>query len=119
MADGRVRRFTESDGRRVETAGAAVQAMPVVAAEIARWLGGRFSESPDFQADLVPGQKVVLTPRAPALAGMIQRIELAFDDTPGVIRTVTVVEARDASTVLTFGDPRLNQALPANLFRDP
>jgi len=118
-AEGRTRRFAESEGRLVEAAEAPFEVMPMVMKEITRWLGGRFSESTDFEATLVPGQKIVLAPRNEALSRWVQRIELAFADTPGVIRTVTIVESPESSTIMTFSEPRINQPVAGRLFREP
>jgi outer membrane lipoprotein-sorting protein len=119
MRGERVRQYVESDGRLTEAAGAGVAAMPVVMGEIALWLGGRFAESPDFNAELIPGRRVVLTPRRPALARIIQRIELEFDETPGMIRRVTITESETSVTALDFENARLNQPLPETLFEKP
>lgn len=119
MHDGRTRRFADADGQLVEISGAPVEMMPTVMAEITRWLGGRFSESTDFESELVPGEKIVLSPRAPALARIIKRIELAFADTPGMIRSVNIIEDEASFTVLEFFAPRLNEPVPEGSFGGP
>lgn len=119
MHGGRTRQFVECDGRLIEAAGAAVEALPLVMGEITLWLGGRFAESADFAAELIPGRRVVLSPRNPALARIIRRIELDFDDTPGMIRRVTISESETSETTLEFDSARLNQPLAQDLFEKP
>ena len=116
---GRTRQYVYKDGEMLEVSAAPARVMPVVMAEITRWLGGRFSESTDFKAELVPREKIILVPAAPALAGVIQRIELAFHDTPGVIRSVKIFESEASFTVFEFNDPRLNANVPDEMFQGP
>ena len=119
MHDGKTRQYVDRDGRLAAVTGPAIEALPVVMAEITNWLSGRFQDSTDFRAELVAGQKIVLVPRNPALAGMIQKIELTFDDTPGMIRKVTIVESEDSVTILSFIDPQLNPKVPETVFQGP
>jgi outer membrane lipoprotein-sorting protein len=119
MHDGRTRQYVEREGRLAAATGPAMEALPMVMAEITNWLSGRYRDSADFKAELVAGQKIVLFPRDPALAGMIQKIELAFDDIPGMIRTVTIVESEASVTILNFQNPQLNPQISETVFQEP
>jgi hypothetical protein len=100
----------------VETAGASTPVMPAIMAEITRWLGGRFADSADFTAELTAGEKIVLRPRSPSFARVIHRIELMFDDVPGLIQSVKIIESEDSFTTFEFIAPRLNEPVPEKLF---
>jgi outer membrane lipoprotein carrier protein len=118
MHGGKIRRYIRTDRGIIQDAGARLQAMQLVMREITGWLAGRFTDNPDFEAALIPGPKIVLTPRSPALAGIIQKIELVPAQQPGVIRTVTIYENAHSYTRLTFTDCRLNKKMDDRLFEE-
>ncbi len=117
MHQGKTRRYIKRDGALIEDAGAKQPTIRHVFEDIIRWLGGRFDENPAFAAQLVPGGRIVLTPRDPSLARFIQRIELDLARRPGVIEAVRIYESEDTFTILSFKNVVLNQPLPETLFR--
>ncbi len=120
LQEGHTRRFFQGlEGTLIEERGAALDAMQVVGEEIRLWLSGRFEESVAFSAALAPGPIIVMTPRQPALSGLIARIELKLSPRPGEIETVTIYEGEDAFTRLTFSRTFLNQPMPPAIFEDP
>ncbi|MCP4694086.1 MAG: outer membrane lipoprotein carrier protein LolA [Desulfobacterales bacterium] len=118
MHEGRTRRVIEKEGTFHEDAGANLQSMHVVVQEITRWLGGRFDDNPDFAAELAPGPTIVLTPKNASLSAIIQRIELALSDKPGVIRSVIIHESENSFTRMIFEDAELNAPIPNAVFRE-
>lgn len=119
MHDGRVRRFTEDTRTHVfrEESGAGLDAMQVVFEEISQWLAGRFEDNPMFDARLQPPHSIILTPKQPAFAKVLQRIELVLGERPGVIRQVRIVEGENAYTELNFSGTVLNQPIDAERFQ--
>lgn len=120
MHDGRVRRFiADASGFRQESS-AGLAAMQVVLEDISQWLKGRFDQNPMFTAHLLPGRRIVLTPREAAMGEVIQRIELNLAPQPGVIRSVLIYENESSYTEMIFSRTVLNQAIAAELFtKDP
>jgi outer membrane lipoprotein-sorting protein len=118
MHGGKIKRYIRTDQGLIEDAGARLQAMQVVMREITGWLAGRFNNNPDFKAALAPGPRIVLTPRNPALAGIIQKIVLVPAKRPGVIRTVFIYESERSYTKLTFTDCRLNEKMDDRIFQE-
>jgi len=115
-----IKRFTQKDSVLEEDSGANLVAMEVVLNEISQWLGGRFTENPDFIATLdAENQKILLKPREKALSAMISRIELVLSKTPGLMETVTIYESEDSFTRLTFQDTRLNETIDDTRFKTP
>jgi hypothetical protein len=86
-------------------------------AEITHWFKGRFDESRMFTARLETGRKIVLLPKDPAFAKVIQKIELQLANQPGVIESVIIYESRDSFTRLTFEKTTLNAEIPEDFFR--
>ena len=116
MHTGRIRRFVHTDGRLVEDAAAGLQSMQVVVQQITQWLNGRFDENPAFSAVLEPGRNIVMTPREPALARLIQRIEITLSQQPGVLESVTIFESEDSFTRLVFQNVTINPRLNDTAF---
>ncbi len=119
LHNGRVRRFSERQGRLVEEQGMGLDTMQLVLAEIENWIQGRFTENRAFRVSQGQGRTIVLTPRQDALSSYIRRIELEQGDRPGLLRSVTIVEGEDAFTRLTFSNAVLNHPVPAKLFTAP
>lgn len=119
MNRGTVRRYVFSGGEWLEESGERLQGMGVVMQEIGRWLHGRFDENQAFAATLVGGSpaRIILRPREQSFARMVQRIELTLSPRPGVIRSIAIIESEDTVTLLEFRDVKINQELPAALFR--
>lgn len=120
MHAGRTRRFVNGPSGWTEEQGAGLEAMQVVMEEISQWLAGRFDANPLFQARLEPGRRIVMTPKEEAMGRVIQRIELALADQPGVIQQVTIFESEKAFTRMAFDHTVLNARIDETLFRsDP
>ncbi len=117
MHKGEVRRFIQSQKGLVEDTAGNLQSMDFVLQEIAKWLNGRFDENPMFEASLVPGNKIVLTPKNQDMDQFIQRIELVMDDQPGVMKEVAIYESADSYTRFKFIDSQLNLAIPEAEFQ--
>ena len=117
LHNGRTKRYVQKNGRFVEDASANLQSMQVVVQEITQWLNGRFDENPAFTAKLESGRKILLVPKDPSFAKLIQRIELLLADRPAVIKSVVIYESQDSFTKLTFENVTLNQRLDEALFR--
>lgn len=116
--DGEAKRFTESDGKLKEDAGAGMQAMQFIMPEISGWLGGRFENNPLFSASLSGNGRILLKPKDEGMAKFIQRIELIMSNTPGVIDEVLIFESQDAYTRMVFSNTRVNPELDDRLFLD-
>lgn len=116
MHGGRVDKYTYGQNGFRKDSGLSLQAMQVVMEEMGRWIGGRFTDSPEFSASLDSCRKIVLRPRNKALAAIISRIELVPSDRPGVIQSVTIYEGRDSFTRIIFKNVRVNEDLKDDLF---
>ncbi len=116
---GKTERFVQSGDGLAADRGAGLQAMNAVTDEMRRWLAGDFESSTLFTARLEAKQRIVLTPRADAMAEFIRRIELELDSRPGVIGAVTIYEDDQSFTRIVFDDVRLNAPVDARLFEDP
>lgn len=116
--DGAVRKYVKGADGWITEGGPGLQAMAVVMEEMSRWMHGRFADNPSFTAELLPGPVIVMTPTAPAMAAVIQRIELKLSKTPGVIESVTIRESESAFTVISFENVQRNTPLPETLFKE-
>jgi outer membrane lipoprotein-sorting protein len=117
MHNGRSTRYVVKDGRLAEDRGINLSAMQTVLAEIAMWLNGRFTENPNFTAELKNGGKIVLRPKEESFSAIIERIILTFSTRPGIIETVRIEEGPKSFTQLTFANVVLNQPLAESLFK--
>jgi hypothetical protein len=117
MHGGGSRRFIQSDQGWREDAGAELKSMNFVFQEISNWLNGRFDENPLFNASLMPGNKIVLTPKGNGMDQFIQRIEMVMADEPGVMKEVLIYESADSFTRFSFITPQLNQPLSGTVFQ--
>ncbi len=115
---GKTERYVQAGNGLAPERGPGLQAMNLVLDEMRLWLNGDFEGSRIFAARLEQEGRVVLTPRAEALAGFIQRIELELDHRPGVIRTVTIYEEADSFTRIRFEAVHLNRPEDPALFED-
>lgn len=117
MHDGRTRRFVGGPAGWTEESGRGLEAMQVVMEEISGWLAGRFADNPLFDARLESGRRIVLVPKEEGLRRLIQRIELALADRPGVLQSVSVYESESAFTRMSFSNVVLNGAVAEAVFR--
>ncbi len=116
MHKGNVARYVKGEDGFVRDEGTRLQAMQIVMDEISMWLSGNFRDNPDFEASLEPGPVIVLKPKNEGFAAIIQRIELALSQTPGLIETVAIYESETSFTRLKFANERLNQPIQDSVF---
>jgi hypothetical protein len=116
MHGGVSRRFIQSDQGWRDDPGAELKSMNFVFQEISNWLNGRFDENPLFKASLMPGNKIVLTPKGNGVDQFIQRIEMVMADEPGLMKEVLIYESADSFTRFSFIAPQLNQPLAEAVF---
>lgn len=116
MHNNSVRRFGRSENQWKEESAGNMQSMDIVFQEITHWLNGRFDESTMFTAALMPGNKIVLTPKNKGLEKFIQRMELVMADQPGVMQEVVIFESQKAYTRIRFENPELNPSLSNAVF---
>jgi outer membrane lipoprotein-sorting protein len=119
LHQGRISKFIDRDGQLRQDQGMGLDAMQVVLAEISNWLDGRFTDNQMFAVSQRDPQTIVLTPKDPGLAALINRIELQLADQAGLLDTVTIIEGQEAWTSLHFADRQLNQPIPEERFTKP
>ncbi len=117
MGNGETRRWIKTQKGFREDHSPGLKGMGIVLDEITKWLAGNFNDNPDFKATLVPGRKILLTPKNKALLSIIAKIVLKLSDTPGIMESVTIFESEDSYTLLKFINPELNPGLDKKLFR--
>lgn len=117
MHEGGGQRFTFSDKGWGEDGGGEMKSMNLVFQEISNWLNGRFDENPLFNASLVPGNRVILTPKGSGMDQFVQRIEMILGEQPGVMKEVWIHEGPDSSTRFLFKDIQINLPVSEMLFR--
>jgi len=108
MHKGRIKRYAETSSGLVEDSQRNPKGMQIILQEISRWLQGRFSDNPAFDATLKSGRKIVLIPKGKALSKMIERIELILSYRPGIIKSVTIYEGQDSYTRFRFTNTKIN-----------
>ncbi|MBI5556873.1 MAG: outer membrane lipoprotein carrier protein LolA [Deltaproteobacteria bacterium] len=118
MHNGKVKKYIEQDGEFREDKGMQPGSMQVVLAEIANWLGGRFTGNEMFNVSFPEKQTVLLTPREQGVAAFISSIQLKLADQQGLLDEVTIFEGPESYTRLTFSNRILNQEMPVALFID-
>jgi outer membrane lipoprotein-sorting protein len=117
MHDGRMEKMIERDGRFERDNGAGNGSMQIILPEISRWLDGRFTDNPVFNAARKDDRTIVLTPKEQGLQAIISAIELHLGEDQGVMDSVTIFEGPDAYTRLTFTNIVLNREIPESYFR--
>jgi outer membrane lipoprotein-sorting protein len=104
----------------VKDASANTQALGLVMDKLTAWLAGKFTQDTAFEAKLLtsPQRRVVLTPRQPEMAKLLQKVELVFgkQDALVIVTEVIITENAQASTRIRFENVKLNQALDEKLF---
>lgn len=116
LHQGKTTRYIEKNGTIIEEDGVNLPFMQMMLQEITRWIEGRFDENRAFQAQLVPGRMIVLSPKEKNTARMIQQIEIRLSDRPSVIKSVTIYEGKNSFTRLEFKKVILNPPLKEALF---
>ncbi len=118
MHDGKIKKYTEKNGKLVEEQGMSLESMQIVFGEINNWLKGHFNDNPTFKASLTDDHTILLTPKDKAIAQFIQKIMLKLSSNASLIDTVTIYEGSASFTRLTFQHPQINQELKSSLFTD-
>ncbi|MBU1137951.1 MAG: outer membrane lipoprotein carrier protein LolA [Proteobacteria bacterium] len=119
LHDGRIRKFIEQNGKFVEESGMGVDSMQIILQEITGWLDGNIADTPTFHATVQENGIILLTPKEPALAKIISRIELRLADQSGLMESVVLYEGADSLTKLIFAHAVLNAKIPAVTFTQP
>ncbi|MFV0436049.1 MAG: LolA family protein [Desulfopila sp.] len=117
MADDRVEKFIERDGRLEPEESMFAGAMQYILPEIGNWLDGRFGENRIFHSEERDARTVVLTPKDEGMRSVISQIELHLGEQLGVVESVTISEGPASSTVLRFYDIVVNGRIPEDRFR--
>lgn len=119
---GSARRYVYGDRGWVPEAGGRLQGMQMVMDSISAWTQGHFDADPRFTARLEPGRpaRIILVPRDPSLLSLITRIEIALSrEKRGAIRSVKIIEGKDAWTMLDFTRADHNLPLAEQIFTNP
>lgn len=112
-----IRRYVRTDSGMKAQKSRSLEAMRVFLGEICMWMQGEFEGNPDLEARMKPDRKVVLTPKEPAMAEVIERIELRLTDTPGVIDAVAIHESSTSYTIIRFHDTKINKGIESAVFQ--
>jgi outer membrane lipoprotein-sorting protein len=120
LHEGDVERFTWREGKYSRDAGGSLEGLRFVLQDISGWLAGDFVSSTTFTAELKPGSpvKIVLSPREKSFTEFIQRVELTLASTPGVLRSVEIVESQENATHIEFQNVEINLQFGEGLFTD-
>ncbi|MCF8056003.1 MAG: outer membrane lipoprotein carrier protein LolA [Desulfocapsa sp.] len=119
MDDGHTRKFVEHDGKFREEHGMGVDSMQIVLQEITGWLDGEITDTPTFRARVAGEDRIILTPKEPALEKIISRIELKLLGSSGLMESVTLYEGEDSFTRMVFSAAVLNEKVAAARFTKP
>ncbi|MFP3981741.1 MAG: outer membrane lipoprotein carrier protein LolA [Desulfobacterales bacterium] len=116
MHNDEIRRYVRTDSGMEAQKSRSLEAMRVFLGEICMWMQGDFEGNPDLEARMESDRRVVLTPKDPAMAEVIERIELRLTDTPGVIDAVAIHESSTSYTNIRFHDTKINQGIESAVF---
>jgi outer membrane lipoprotein-sorting protein len=69
---------------------------------------------------LTEGTKTLITlvPEGQNMAGMIEKIEIAFAKKSMAIKSVKIIENENAATIIDFSDVEINKAINDSVFQD-
>jgi outer membrane lipoprotein-sorting protein len=117
---GRSRSFIDRDGVLVEQRNMAASGLNMILTELTGWLQGNFHDTATFQVHRdKSGGLIRLVPRKPGLRAILKEIDLEPGGRPGLLRSVRIVEDRDALTILSFSNVRINQPIAPQRFTQP
>ena len=120
LHQGECRKYIEKEGRMEPTTGIAATGLAVILTELTGWLQGDFHDTAIFQVRRdTPSGLIRLIPRQQGLKNIIQEIDLEPDAGTGLLHTVRIVEDREAVTIMTFTNGRVNQPIAPELFTRP
>ncbi|MBS3754809.1 MAG: outer membrane lipoprotein carrier protein LolA [Desulfobacterales bacterium] len=117
MHNDEIRRYVRTDSGMEAQKSRSLEAMRVFLGEICMWMQGEFDANPDLEARMKSDRRVVLTPKDPAMAEVIERIELRLTDTPGVIDAVSIHESATSYTDIRFHDTKINEGIESTVFQ--
>lgn len=117
---GDAKRYIMSGGKMVEDKSGGVQAMRIVLGEISNWMSGRFDRNPSFKATLKEGANTIITlvPTGKNMSGMIEKIEITVSKKTMAVKTVKIIEGKNALTVIDFNDVEINKTINDSVFQD-
>ncbi len=118
MHNDEIRRYVRTDSGMKAQKSRSLEAMRVFLGEICMWMQGEFDANPDLEARMKSNRRVVLTPKDPAMAEVIERIELRLTDTPGVIDAVAIHESSTSYTIIRFHDTKINEGIESAVFQE-
>jgi len=114
------KRYMYADGKWVEDKTDGAQAMRIVLNEIAGWMKGRFDQNPSFKATISRKEntRILLTPVAENMKGMIKSIEITLAPRSGVVTSVKIMEGSDSVTWINFNNVQMNHVIDPSVFQD-
>lgn len=111
-----IRQYVETDGKMEKRQDQGLKAMRVFFEQVCAWMQGGFDNDPAFEARLVSEKNVVLTPAGSSEAAIIEKIELVFADTSGVIESATIYEDSASYTRIEFHETKINPEIDDRIF---
>jgi len=117
MNDGKIRKFSQRNGKLQEERGRGVDSMQMVLTEISDWLDGNISDNSAFAVKEQTESTIILQPKEKGIAALISSIELKLGEDDGLMSSVTIHEGQDSSTRLQFSNQRLNQEIAGARFQ--
>ncbi|NTW77790.1 MAG: outer membrane lipoprotein carrier protein LolA [Syntrophaceae bacterium] len=117
---GYTKRYVMSGGKMVEDKSGGVKAMGIVLSEITNWMSGKFDKNPSFKATLKEGSNtlITLTPAEQSMAGMIEKIEISVVRKTMIVKSVKIIEGKNAATVIDFSNVEINKGINSSVFQD-
>jgi outer membrane lipoprotein-sorting protein len=119
MDNEQIRQYTMAEDGMQARSGQRLEAMRAFLEQIGMWMQGGFDQSPAFEAELISGRTVVLTPADSTIAGVIEKIELVLTDTPGIIESAIIYEDPSSYTRIGFHETEINPEIPDTVFEQP
>ncbi len=117
---GSTKRYIMSGGKMVEDKSGGVKAMSIVLGEITNWMSGKFDGNPSFRATLKEGTNTLITlvPAEQNIAGMIEKIEISVVRKTMVVKSVKIIEGKNAATIIDFSNVEINKGINSSVFQD-
>ncbi|MEN6373268.1 MAG: outer membrane lipoprotein carrier protein LolA [Smithella sp.] len=117
---GGTKRYIMSGGKMVEDKSGGVKAMGIVLGEITNWMSGKFDKNPSFHAILKEGTNTLITliPTEQNMAGMIEKIEISLVKKTMAVKSVKIIEGKNAATIIDFSNVEINKVINNSVFQD-
>lgn len=115
---GKMQRYIRHGGKFVKDAGMSAESIRFVMEEINNWMAGRFDSNKNFTASILPGEtkRIAVVPKSKQMKQFIEKIEISFSKTPGVIDSILIYEGEDTVTKIRFVSAVLNEPIPQSTF---